>query len=73
MSHRHEPAARSLSCLCSAVVVELLQGLVAALLCSFTKLWNNKYKRTFILVACGAQHTPCVSATASQWCPGAIK
>ena len=31
-------------------------GLIAAVFCSFTKLWNTNYKRSFILVASGALH-----------------
>ena len=33
-------------------------GLLAAVVCSFTKLWNTNYKRSFILVAAGALHEP---------------
>lgn len=36
-----------------SVVFGMLLGLVAALLCSVTKLWNNVWKRVSVLVITG--------------------
>ena len=41
-----------------SVVFGIGLGCIAALFCSITKLWNNQYKRTFVLVASGAD-MPC--------------
>ena len=41
-----------------SVVLGIGLGLLAAVVCSFTKLWNTSYKRSFILVAAGALHDP---------------
>ena len=37
-----------------SVVFGVLLGMAAAVVCSFTKLWNTNYKRSFMLVASGA-------------------
>lgn len=37
-----------------SVVFGIGLGCIAALFCSATKLWNNNYKRTAVLVLCGA-------------------
>ena len=36
-----------------SVVLGVLLGMVAALFCGCTKLWNNKYKRTAVVIASG--------------------
>ena len=37
-----------------SVIFGIGLGIIAAVFCSFTKLWNTSYKRSFILVASGA-------------------
>lgn len=40
-----------------SVVLGVLGGLLAAFLCSFTKLWNNNVKRICVVLFAGVQHS----------------
>jgi Kef-type K+ transport system membrane component KefB len=49
-----------------SVVFGILLGMAAAVICSFTKLWNTNYKRSFMLVASGAMQQPPVPGTSMR-------
>ena len=51
-----------------SVVLGVLAGLLAAFLCSFTKLWNNNVKRVCVVLFAGVQHSAAHTLSCSFFC-----